>query len=158
MASLFSCNFQLAKNRLDEVTEKGELDFQQFKEVLASIDWEFESDRLQFLNKTWPSIAVTNCASEARLWMTAYRPLPPDFLDTDEFRSNMAVWFIVRLDNPPDQPNIVDLSSRKALSECYFETWNLGEIEELFRDFFRNDYDSLYESLYSMKVAEVDDP
>jgi len=156
MPPLFTCKLQLAKHALDETIDKGEVDLRQFLAEFNAIDWEFEADRLQFLGGTWPSIGVTNNDNAAVLWTSAYRPLPPDFLDQDKFRRNMSIWFIVRLDQPPNPPEITRLDSGEYLSECYFETHNPGEIEDLFGLFFKSDYDSLYELLFSMRVARVD--
>jgi hypothetical protein len=156
MPPLFTCKLQLAKHGLDETIDKGEVDFQQFRAQFNAVDWEFEADRLQFLQKTWPAIGVTNNESGAVLWTSAYRPLPPEFLDEDKFRQNMAIWFIVRLDYPPNPPEITRLDSGEELFECYFTTVNPGEIEDLFSLFFESDYDSLYESLFSMGVAQVE--
>lgn len=153
----FTCKVQLAKHEVDEIIDKGDVDFQQFWVEFKAIDWEFEADRLQFLGKTWPAIGVTNNVIGAVLWVSAYRPLPPDFLDEDEFRHNMPIWFIVRLDNPPNPPEITSLEAGKSLADCYFETYEESEIEGLFQRFFKDEYESLYESLYSLGVVIVDD-
>lgn len=150
MASPFYCRIQLAKNKLSEVIEVGEVDYEQFLAALASVDWEFESDRLQFLKGTWPSIWVSNCLTGATLWMSSYRPLPPDFVDEQEFRRHMAVWFVVRLDNAPDGPELIDLFSKKNLTEAYFETYEMEEIEILFDKFFNEDYIAVFGLLNSM--------
>jgi len=153
----FTCKIQLAKHDPDEDIDKGEVDFQQFCVGFDSVDWEFEADRLQFLGRTWPAIGVTNHANGAVLWTSAYRPLPPDFLDEDEFRANMAIWFTIRLDNPPNPPEITSFVTGKELADSYFETCNDGEIVELFELFFKDDYEALYESLYSMDIVNVSD-
>ena len=153
----FTCKIQLAKHEVDETIDKGEVDFRQFRSEFRAIDWEFEADRLRFLDRTWPAIGVTNNTNDAVLWVSAYRPLPPEFLDQDKFRQNMAIWFIVRLDNPPDPPEIVNLESGMNLADCYFETHDDHEVESLFELFLEDDYDSLYESLYSLRVAAVED-
>lgn len=92
MADTFLCKLQLAKHDLDEVVELGTVDYERFLQEFRGIDWEFEADRLQFLQKTWPAIGVTNSVNDAVLWSSAYRPLPPDFLAEDSFRQNMEVW------------------------------------------------------------------
>jgi hypothetical protein len=140
---------------VDEVIEIGEVDLAGFLAEFHRVDWEFEADRLQFLQKTMPAIGVTNHANGAILWTSPYRPLPPDFLDEDEFRRNMAIWYVVRLDNPPDPPAVTELKTGKQLSDCYFETYEDYEIERLFEWFFADDYKSIYASLYSMRVAEI---
>ena len=157
MTSKFTCKVQLAKHDMDEVIDIGEVDFSQFLREINGVDWEFESDRLQFLNKTSPAIGVTNCENGAVLWTSPYRPLPPAFLDKDEFRRNMGIWFVIKLDSPPSPPEIINLESRRSLSECYFETYDQGEVESLFELFFEDHYESLYESLYSLRVCSVDD-
>lgn len=153
----FTCKLQLAKHDLDEVIEFGSVDFQSFLNELNKVDWEFEADRLQFLNKTSPAIGITNHDNNAVLWLSPYRPLPPDFLDEDEFRHNMAIWFLVKLDNPPNPPEITDFESSRLLEECYFESYDMAGIEDLFGLFLADDYQSLYESLYSMQVARFVD-
>ena len=158
MTSKFTCKVQLAKHDLDEVIDIGEVDYRQFLREINAVDWEFESDRLQFLNKTSPAIGVTNSENGAVLWMSPYRPLPPAFLGEEEFRHNMAIWFVIKLDSPPSPPEIIELESRRNLSECFFcETCDQGEIESLFEHFFEDHYESLYQSLYSLSVCNVDD-
>ena len=144
MTETFTCKVQLAKHRLDEVTDLGGVDYRGFVNEFRRVDWEFEADRLQFLKQTSPAIGVTNHDSGTVLWTSPYRPLPPDFLEEDEFRHNMAIWFIVRLDNPPDPPKITEFESGKLLADCYFESYKMGEIEDLFELFFADDYESLY--------------
>lgn len=153
MSSKFTCKVQLAKHDLDEVIDKGEVDFRQFLTEFKAVDWVFEADRLQFLNKTEPAIGVTNHLSGAVLRTSPYRPLPPDFLDEDEFRHFMAVWFLVRLDNPPNPPEITRFDTGESLSDCNFETCDMDEVADLFELFFNDDYGSLYESLYSMELV-----
>ena len=153
----FTCKIQLAKHDFDETIDKGEVDFQQFKSEFNAIDWDFEADRLQFLDKTWPTIGVTNSENGAVLWTSAYRPLPPDFLDRDEFRHNMGIWFTARLNDPPNPPEITNFKTGRELADCHFETYIEGEIEDLFKLFFEDDYEALYESLYSMDMCEFDD-
>lgn len=153
----FLCKIQLAKDQPHEFTEKGEVSYEQFLVILASVDWEFESDRFQFLKRTWPTIAVTNQVTGATLRMSAYRPLPPDFLNKDEFRRNMAIWFVTKLDCPPYEPEIVESLGRKKYSDCYFETYDMSQIENLFERFFDDDYETVYESLGSMRVVDVNE-
>lgn len=153
----FTCKLQLAKHEIDEMIDKGEVDFQQFQYEFNAIDWDFEADRLQFLDRTWPTIGVTNHENGTVLWTSAYRPLPPEFLDEDEFRHNMPVWFTVKLDNPPNPPEITSFNTGKQLADCYFQTYVPEEIEDLFEHFFNKDYEMLYESLYSMNVLQADD-
>jgi len=157
MSSRFTCKLQLAKHDPDETIDKGEVGFQEFRSEFNAVDWEFEADRLQFLGKTWPTIGVTNHNDGAVLWTSAYRPLPPDFLDKEEFRQNMEIWFIVRLDNPPSPPEISRFDSGTSFRDCHFETYKPGEIEDLFELFLNENYDALYEKLYSMQVIQVAD-
>ena len=153
----FVGKLQLAKHDMDDFVDLGEMDLRKFIAEFSAVDWEFEADRLQFLDRTWPSIGVINSENGAVLWTAAYRPLPPDFLDEDEFRSNMAIWFTVKLDNPPNPPEITDLKTGRMLANCHFETYEDGLIDELFEFFFEDDYDALYEQLYSMDIVADSD-
>jgi hypothetical protein len=146
---------QLAKHELDEVIDLGEVDLPGFLAKFRETDWEFEADRLQFLQTTSPAIGVTNHENGAILWTSPYRPLPTDFLDEDNFRHNMAVWYVVRLDNPPSPPEITELKTGKPLADCYFESYEEHRVEELFEFFFADDYESIYTTLYSMQIAEI---
>jgi hypothetical protein len=145
---------QLAKHDLNEVVELGQVSYEQFLKEFRQIDWEFESDRLNFLQRTWPAIGVTNEENGAVLWTSAYRPLPPDFLDKDDFRHNMAVWHTMKLDDPPNPPDVTSIGSSGPLAECYFETFEPGVVEDLFRLFFDGDFESLYKQLFSLEVFE----
>jgi hypothetical protein len=146
---------QLAKHQPDEYLDIGALSFPEFIKKFRSVDWEFEADRLRFLKATSPAIGVTNHNNSAVLWTSPYRPPPPDFLDEAEFRHNMAIWYIVRLDNPPDPPKVTQLQSGRPLADCCFETYEEHLVEELFEHFFADDYASIYGKLYSMDIAEA---
>jgi hypothetical protein len=156
-ASRFTCKIQLAKHEIDQTIDLGAVNFAGFRKAFRDIDWEFEADRLQFLDRTWPSIGVSNEDDGTLLWTSAYRPLPPEFLDRDEFRRNMAVSFVVRLENPPNPPETYDLTSGVNLADCYFETCEDHLIERLFELFFDYDFESLYPLLYSMQVIHLND-
>jgi hypothetical protein len=154
LADNFTCYLQLAKHDLNEIVNLGQVTYEQFLKKFRQIDWEFEADRLQFLRRTWPAISVTNEENGAILWSSAYRPLPPDCLDEDSFRHSMAIWHTAKLDNPPNPPDVTRFDSRGPLVDCYFETFEPGVIEDLFRLFFRNDYEGLYKRLFSLDVFE----
>ena len=70
----FTAKLQLAKHAEDEFIDLGEVDCQGFLKEFDRVDWEFEADRYQFLQKTWPAIGVTNNDNGATLWASPYRP------------------------------------------------------------------------------------
>jgi hypothetical protein len=64
---------QVAKHELDEVIELGEVDLPGFLAKFRETDWEFEADRLQFLQKTSPNNSPA-AVPEVPTWTSALDP------------------------------------------------------------------------------------
>lgn len=153
-SSRFKCQVARAKDDVGQVDEIGPVDFEQFQAEFQKIDWEVEADRFMWLNKAWPGIAVTNHENNSMLWAVAYRPNVPPYFVGKAADCQMAVWHIIALNNAPSPPDVVSLETLTNLSDCLFETYNLGDIEDLFALYFADDYDALYHRMFQLRQAQ----
>ena len=153
MTERFTCQIQFARHDPGFAEDLGSIDASEFRETFRGVDWSIEADRLAFVGKAWPGICVTNTESGMKLWMAAYRALPPDFLDKDEFSEMMAIWYVMKVENAIAVPNVANILDGCDLASAHFETWEIEAVEELFDLFFCEDLENLYSRLFKMERA-----